>query len=96
LPISPPLSVSSPAILIAPSSTSDVRNGSFADVAYSDHDVCFTPESRHAPVTLRCRFVQKQKSARGKSSLHNLATLARAGSKFLAFHSFTAPVIADT
>src|ERR1017187_1067019 len=46
LPISPPLSVSLPAILIAPSSTGDVRNGSFADVAYSDHDVCFTPESR--------------------------------------------------
>src|ERR1700690_4454300 len=53
LPISPPLSVSSPAILIAPSSTSDVRNGSFANVAYSDHDVCFTSESRHAPAALR-------------------------------------------
>src|SRR5450631_1919166 len=44
LPILPPLSVSLPAILIAPSSTSEVRNGSFANAAYSDHDVRFNPE----------------------------------------------------
>ena len=53
-----------------------------------------------SPARLVADFInticQKQKSAQGKSSLQNLATLSRAKSILLAFYSFIAPVIAET